>query len=286
MKSINYEIKENETFGSKEVYFDGKPSAAVRDALKELRFRWNAKKMCWYGFADAEQIENALDGKSCAGTISNKKESEQMPENVSKDKEILREEYKKVWNSEKMVEYCTKKVYNFAIMENGTIIPVDKQTIKTRFCFGESGFDFDDAAAMAKHARTSTQYLKDQNMESFMETIKDIEEAETFAGAYVLVYFDSSYCSQTNDCKIGKLQFRRLTDVLEDLGGSARLSELYGKIIESRYDGKYHVMTKAEIETIKTAYKAAAAAHEKKVDAYIKRYGTSKVDSWTYWRDA
>lgn len=58
-----YEIKPNEQFKSLEIYFTEKPEAATRDALKALRFRWNPKKSCWYGFADlatlSETLENA-----------------------------------------------------------------------------------------------------------------------------------------------------------------------------------------------------------------------------------
>lgn len=57
---MNYEIRKNEQFGSYEVYFDGKPSENVRDALKAMRFRWNGKKVCWYGFADQNAIISAI----------------------------------------------------------------------------------------------------------------------------------------------------------------------------------------------------------------------------------
>lgn len=57
-----YEIRENKQYGSKEVYFTGKPCEAVRVALKALRFRWNGKKYCWYGFADQSAIIAAISG--------------------------------------------------------------------------------------------------------------------------------------------------------------------------------------------------------------------------------
>ena len=40
----NYEIRENREFASREVTFEGKPSAAVRTALKALKMRWHATK--------------------------------------------------------------------------------------------------------------------------------------------------------------------------------------------------------------------------------------------------
>ena len=57
---MTYKIEENRDYGSREVYFDGKPSEEVRNALKVLRMRWNHKKLCWYGFATETEIRNAI----------------------------------------------------------------------------------------------------------------------------------------------------------------------------------------------------------------------------------
>lgn len=57
---MTYTIERNSQFGSLEVYFDSKPSDAVRDALKLLRFRWHGIKKCWYGFAEETSLRNAI----------------------------------------------------------------------------------------------------------------------------------------------------------------------------------------------------------------------------------
>ena len=61
-----YEIKSNTQFNSLEIYFTGKPDEGTRAALKDLKFRWNPKKSCWYGFADAEKVKAALDAEPAA----------------------------------------------------------------------------------------------------------------------------------------------------------------------------------------------------------------------------
>lgn len=58
---MNYTITINEQYNSKEVFFDSKPCETIREALKTLRFRWNRKKSCWYGFATEEEIKNAIE---------------------------------------------------------------------------------------------------------------------------------------------------------------------------------------------------------------------------------
>ena len=63
-----YKINHNEAFKSLEIVFDGKPSEAVRDALKSLRYRWHGVKKIWYGYSDEETvrtaINNAMNGKT------------------------------------------------------------------------------------------------------------------------------------------------------------------------------------------------------------------------------
>lgn len=56
-----FTITDNVERGSLEISFDGKPSAAVRDAMKSRKFRWNGKKKVWYGFGDRSAIVQALN---------------------------------------------------------------------------------------------------------------------------------------------------------------------------------------------------------------------------------
>lgn len=56
-----YEIKINNEFNSIEIAFDSKPSEAVRDALKALRFRWHGVKKVWYGYATEDEAKTAID---------------------------------------------------------------------------------------------------------------------------------------------------------------------------------------------------------------------------------
>ena len=47
-----------------------------------------------------------------------------------------------------------------------------------------------------------------------------------------------------------------------------------------------YVPNDEEREIIAYGYAIAKQLHYKKVMAYLKRYGLSKVDTWTYWQDA
>ena len=57
---MKYTIENNAQFGSKDIYFEGKPSEDVRSALKALKFRWHSVKKCWYGYAGESELVNAI----------------------------------------------------------------------------------------------------------------------------------------------------------------------------------------------------------------------------------
>ena len=63
---MDYTIKTNEEYNSMEIYFSDKPNEAIREALKNLRFRWHAVKKCWYGYASNDELHKILDNEDAA----------------------------------------------------------------------------------------------------------------------------------------------------------------------------------------------------------------------------
>lgn len=61
---MNYQIKTNEQYQSKEIYFNEKPNKEIITAMKEKRMRWNPKKTCWYGFINDEDIQEIFNDKA------------------------------------------------------------------------------------------------------------------------------------------------------------------------------------------------------------------------------
>ena len=201
------------------------------------------------------------------------------------NKDMLHEEFRKIWGKdEHMTNYCTNKAVTMAILPDGGIVVVEKQRIEKDFCFGESGYDAEDAWNATHTARTSQDYFLRENMKRCDSWIRDLEDAKNPRGGWMLLVIDKHYIGQRDDCRIRDIQFVRVTDVLE-VTGPAFLEKLQGTEITVR-GMSGHLATDEEIDLIEEAYKEAAADHEKKVRSYLKRYGTSKVHAWTYWRDA
>lgn len=276
---MTYTINQNKQFNSIEIAFDCKPSEAVRTALKELKFKWHRVKKVWYGYADEEAIKTLL-----SGTPADQIERVNSNSNRATPEEV-RAEYAKIWD-EKMTDYCTKKVAICVKLPGGELIPIEKQSIKKDFCFGESGYDYEDALRSAAAARTNQEYFIEKNMEYFGEMLQDIENHIHLVGNYLMTISNSRYSNDNS--KIHYIRFEKITKILDDLGGSANIEELkLGQTISEIGSGRaYRIITDEEAKIILDAYKQAAAVHRKKVDSYLKRYGLSKVNSWTYWRDA
>lgn len=55
-----FTITDNAEYGTLEIKFDGKPSEAIRDVLKENKFRWHKVKGIWYGKGEHADIVKAL----------------------------------------------------------------------------------------------------------------------------------------------------------------------------------------------------------------------------------
>ena len=289
---MSYTITNNAKFNSIEILFDAKPSEAVRSALKSLKFRWHNQRGVWYGYQDEATVREAINN-ACPELVNNEAEQigpvrNEAPKATKVDRDMLRAEFAKAWKDPRMVDYCTNKVASVAVLPTtGEIITFDKMSIETRFCFGESGYDAEDARKMAAHARTSCDYFKEENMRAFKQWLDNLEDARALEGRYVLTISGRVYTGQTEDCRLRYIRLERISKVIDDLGGSAFLADLPGQTVTENGSGrKYRIATAEELEAITNACKQAAAAHEKKVDAYLKRYGTSKVHAWTYWRDA
>ena len=200
------------------------------------------------------------------------------------NKDMLHYEFSKAWADDRMINYCTNKAATMAILPDGGIITVDKQSIVKDFCFGESGYDYDEAQHSCWHAMNDQGYFFRQNMKCFNDYIESLKECRDENGGRWLHITDIHYTGQKADCKIRSFQFARTCEVLEETG-PAFLRELFGKQVKIRGIAG-HIATPEEVDAVLKAYEEAAADHEKKVRSYLKRYGTSKVNAWTYWRDA
>ena len=175
--------------------------------------------------------------------------------------DIIRAE---VWQDQRMIDHCAGKVAYIVRLTNGDIVPIDKYSINKDFCFGYSDSrynndDFDRANNMVSHAMKSEKYFIDQNMKEVNGIIANLDGTER---TNYRVYVANAYYGQPENSKL----------------------KHWGMF--NPWDGESKTeISEADKQLIIEGYKVVRAEHEKKVRAYLKRYGTSKVNAWSYWRD-
>jgi len=190
------------------------------------------------------------------------------------DKALLEEymqEWTKVWQDKGMLDYERKKFSSAIRLQNGGILYFEKPSIDNAFCFHDEGPDYDYYRhLMADKEKRLAQYFLDRNLSGYDEDIERLK-------------------SLTKDCRRLYIQRQSYTGETErlNLWKWYSWSEWDVKNEPYRYTpGTYEKMTDRDRKAILQAVKREREKFEKRLQTYLKRYGTSKIRTWTYWADA
>lgn len=263
-----------------ELSFTNVPEQETREALKTNGFRWHNVKKVWYAKQTDERLTfaNTLAGLEVAEVPTIDKVTEVKPNNA------LMEEYKQniidVWgNDTKMFKHCMSKLSNLLKLENGVLIEFEKPSIETKFCFDDSR-DYKGAQDMADYASKSEDYFLSENLKDFNTIIEALEiKLDELNGVYndntpynyythkVIASYNKHYYKQSENNTLGYIRWLYLAD----------------------YENENHEtteeLTKTDIKNLLEVYKTERAKFEKRLHSYLKRYGMSKIQTWTYWGD-
>jgi hypothetical protein len=164
-----------------------------------------------------------------------------------------------------MVDYCVKKAAYIVELDNGDYYVIDKPDIEKDFCFGygycgiSDEEDYRQAADMAAHARTNENYFIKKNMEPLNRWIKDLQDLGTYA-----VTKRKNYMGQDDSCQLMNLSFIHVWDIDPE---------------------KTKQLTDKERAAVIAGYEEVKKQFTKRLNTYLKRYGLTKVHSWTYLSD-
>lgn len=190
---------------------------------------------------------------------------------------MLSEEFKKAVTAyekgrQKSIDYWMKNTEE-AIPLGDKFYTIDKPRIETSFCFGY-GFcgmssleDEKNASDMAKYAKEEESYFIEKNMEDIEGEIKRLEEKNRY-------WYVGSSCYNEN---------RPFTDI-----SSSKSVPFYDEEGKLHNMEDYHfitykrLLTEEEKQAILEAYKRVRASFEKRLKTYLKRYGLSKIRTWSY----
>ena len=199
--------------------------------------------------------------------------------------ERCRTEYAKRWGSgSRMLECCMKQTDVVVPLENGGIVVLEKPRIETTFCFGYGFCGMTTEEEMDKaYEEESRIYneriFKKKNLEGINQQIYMLNGIRklnftndelkrypywdaTSLKAFILV---NSYDSEDS---IFIPHFYHISDL-----------ERVEKNLE------VYVPTEADVANILAGLEEQRERFSKRLDTYLKRYGTSKLRTWTYLRD-
>ena len=200
------------------------------------------------------------------------------------DKALLEEymqEWTKVWQDQSMLDYNRKRFSGAVRLTNGGILYFEKPRIDSSFCFHDEGPQYEFYRHMMADRETRLRdYFLHENLDDMDEEIRALECNCRFP--------EGEYHSHYN-CKTWYLERCRYTCETAPLRlWQARAWSAYDVEHETwRYEpGTYEKMCDEDRLAILEGLKREREKFKKRLQAYLKRYGTSKIRTWTYWADA
>lgn len=173
--------------------------------------------------------------------------------------DLLIEELRKVWpDRNNVINFYLSEIDILKQFPNGEIFTVKKEIILKSFCFGH-GFcgistaeDENDAYRMANRAKNDINYFLEKNLRHLNNLIAEIEKGgELYSMPH---YYESEkYRKIAIPCK-QDLEFLKKCRLISD----------------------------EEKEIYLSALKEEKEKFKKRLATYLKKYGLSKVRSWTY----
>lgn len=174
---------------------------------------------------------------------------------------IYKEDLKTIWN-DKMVQWELKEFSNAVQFEDGKYLVFNKPSIETHFCFGygycgvSTEEDYQGAASAEKHARTNEEYFIDENLKN-LNILKN-----TFLDSSNIIEIAPKYYRQGENCNLVSYRVRSAWDTCKE----STIREL----------------TAVERIAVVQVIDEEIAKFTKRLNSYLKRYGLSKLHTWTY----
>lgn len=241
----------------------------IKESLKEIGGVFNPRLRCGAGWIFSKKKMAELEELLGSGVVT-----ATTPERPQTDTAELMEDYRaelvKLWRTDnKMIDFSIKKISSIKKLSNGGLIVWEKPEINTSFCFGYMGqSDYEDAQQMAEHAKKDEDYFLSENLGIFDVTIKKIKSTLKENNENKLYIYKEYSRDSVNLWGFTVLSFSEFINQKE--------RKLYNEIQEASDE---------DIRVILAAEQEERAKFEKRLKTYLKRYGLSKVKTWSYWQD-
>ncbi|MCM1577066.1 MAG: antirestriction protein ArdA [Bacteroides sp.] len=228
---------------------------ALKEQLKELGGRFNNRLTCGAGWVFSKtKLQAVQEFLKCGELVQN-----EQPTN--NDFAELKAKYERlVAKNDFDLDYVMKKMSNLVMTESGIIAVFEKPRMEVNFCWSDEGPDYENYLYVHKSEERLKEYFLSENLSDYDEKIKDICDNEQIA-----------YIENTGSGY-----------------GFVRIAEpyYYHRHLEMvRGNNELVILTENDRKKILAVLKEERAKFEKRLNTYLKKYGTSKLHTWTYWAD-
>lgn len=179
----------------------------------------------------------------------------------------------KYGHDQEMILYCIKNTDAVVKFADGSLFVISRPDIEKDFCFDDS-YDYDGAVKMAQRARTSADYFRAQNLAQIDRQVaawKKYREAAALRYAPGSDYRRPMFIRNWNR-DIDDPDFREVF--------ATENGEWYNFDASDRL---CRWITPDDCDRVLAALEGTRERFAKRIETYLKRYGTSKVHSWHYW---
>lgn len=176
--------------------------------------------------------------------------------------------------SKRMLDYYKKTYQEVIKLESGYFYAVEKQGIQKSFCFGhgQNGVSTEDeqaaAFAMEKIATTNFDYFINENLQNINRQIEDIKNPQNVIGLNETEKYNSVWICCIKSYELPYFEKSKDTGVFRNP--------------QNPWETYTRIATEQERANIIEAMENVKHDLEKRLNVYLKKYGLSKIHTWTY----
>lgn len=246
----------------------------IKEDLKRLGGRFNPKLTCGAGWIFSKKVLDEVKKFLDCGEVTKNNAAPK----AEKD-EALWDEYRKrilkaEGGREDRLKDRLKDTSDIMMTDCGVILAFDKPHVDAgTFWFHDEGADYEYYKSVTKDDKTKTQYFLRENLDEYDDLIKRLtERKDRFGFDLVPVFYEHEWCSVGLLGWGNEILLKKEYDVREDEN-------------DPRTRNCIHRMTESDAAKALAILKNERAKFEKRLHAYLKRYGTSKIRFGTFWAD-
>lgn len=219
----------------------------IADKLKALGGRFNPRLSCGAGWIFSKRKEDELRQLLSGAKVDKFEQVEKGNKYVA-----WRDEWVDAMDDRRDKEYY-KKSYMAAVKLPEGFYVIHKQSIENKFCFHDEGPQYEFYKELMADKKNLERYFLSENLSDLDNSIENLKTKTMM--------------------------------VEKDCDGRAVIFPESAKCYYNYHEGMREMTEPEKKECIK-ALKFVREAFVKRLNSYLKRYGTSKLHTWTYWAEA